>query len=158
MDNIAPVAAAFGKIPSGLFIITACEGARKEGYLGSWVQQVSFSPLLLSIAIRPGRPCYDLIHTTKRFCVNVIGSNNGGAMKPFWSPKPDVDPFASLEWSANEGGNIVIRNAVAWLDCEFRSSASPGDHEIIFAEALAGQVVQAEDKPLTHVRKSGLGY
>ena len=158
MDEISPVAAAFGKIPSGLFIITACEGTRKEGYLGSWVQQVSFSPLLLSIAIRPSRPCYDLIHATKRFCVNVIGQNNGGAMKPFWSPKADADPFASLEWSANTRGNIVIKNAVATLDCEFRSAASPGDHEIIFAEAVGGLVIQAEDKPLTHVRKSGLGY
>lgn len=158
MDEISPVAAAFGKIPSGIFIITASEGERKEGYLGSWVQQVSFSPLLLSIAIRPGRPCHELIHASKRFCVNVLGQNNGGAMKPFWSPKPEVDPFASLEWSVNQRGNIVIKNAIAWLDCEFRTSSMPGDHEIIFAEAVAGLVMQAEDKPLTHVRKSGLGY
>lgn len=158
MDENLQAAAALGKIPSGIFIITASEGSRKEGYLGSWVQQVSFSPLLLSIALRPGRPCYELIHATKRFCVNVIGQNNGGALKPFWSPKPDVDPFASLEWSANERGNIIIKSAVAALDCEFRSAFTPGDHEIIFAEVVAGLVIQAEDKPLTHIRKSGLGY
>lgn len=158
MEEISPAAAAFGKIPSGLYIITACEGDRKEGYLGSWVQQVSFNPLLLSLAIRPGRPCYDLIHATGRFCVNVIGQNNAGVMKPFWSPKPDADPFAGLAWARSGSGNIFLSNAVSYLDCEFRSAAMPGDHEIIFAEAVGGAIIQAEDKPLTHVRKSGLGY
>lgn len=158
METVSPLAAAFGKIASGLFLITASEGDRMEGYLGSWVQQVSFSPLLLSIAIRPGRPCYDLIHATRRFCVNVIGQDNGGVMKPFWSPKPDVDPFAGLEWHRTEAGNIVLKQALAAVECEFRSAATPGDHEIVFAEAVAGLILKPEDKPLTHVRKSGLGY
>jgi flavin reductase (DIM6/NTAB) family NADH-FMN oxidoreductase RutF len=90
--------------------------------------------------------------------VNVIGQNNGGVMKPFWSPKPDVDPFAGLDWSLTSKGNILLRGAVAAIDCEFRASATPGDHEIVFAEAVDGIVIQVEDKPLTHVRKSGLGY
>ena len=73
MEEIPEPAAAVGKIPSGLFVVTACEGDRKEGYLGSWIQQASFSPLLLNLAIRPGRPCYDLIHATRRLCINVVG-------------------------------------------------------------------------------------
>jgi flavin reductase (DIM6/NTAB) family NADH-FMN oxidoreductase RutF len=158
MQDVPETAAAVGKIPSGLFIVTAASGDRKEGYLGSWIQQASFSPLLLNLAIRPGRPCYDLIHSTRRLCVNVVGHKNGGLMKPFWSPESGTDPFAGLEWSQSERGNIVLGSALAVLECELRSSATPGDHEILFVEVVSARVLQPEDKPLHHIRKSGLGY
>lgn len=158
MQEVPETAVAVGKIPSGLFIVTAAKGDRKEGYLGSWIQQASFTPMLLNLAIRPGRPCYDLIHETGRLCVNVVGHKNGGLMKPFWSPESGTDPFAALEWSRTERDNIVLAQAMAALECEVRSSATPGDHEILFVEVVAGQVLQPEDKPLHHVRKSGLGY
>lgn len=158
MEEISTLAASVGKIPSGLFIVTAAVEGKKEGYLGSWIQQVSFSPLLIQIAIRPGRPCYDLIKAYGRFCVNVIGQKNGGAMKPFWNPDSNPDPFAGIEWSQTSRGNIIVGTALAALECEVRSTIVPGDHEIIFAEVVEGHVLQPEDKSLTHVRRSGLVY
>jgi flavin reductase (DIM6/NTAB) family NADH-FMN oxidoreductase RutF len=158
MDDVSTLAAAVGKIPSGLFIVTAALQDRKEGYLGSWIQQVSFSPLMIQIAIRPGRPCYDLIKSQGRFCVNIVGQKNGGIMKPFWNPDATGDPFVGLEWSATPRGNIIFPTALAALECEVRSASAPGDHELIFAEVVEGHILQPEDKSLTHVRRSGLGY
>ena len=158
MQEVSDFAQAMGKIPSGLFVVTARDGERKDGYLGSWIQQASFSPLLLSLAIRPGRLGYDLIRSTGRLCVNVVGQKNGGMMKPFWSPEPGSDVFSGLEWSRTERGNITLASALAVLECEVRASFAPGDHEILFVEVVAGRIQQPEDKPLTHVRKSGLGY
>ena len=158
MEPISDLAASVGKITSGLFIITAVSGATKEGYLGSWIQQVSFSPLMVGIAIRPGRPCYDLIKTTGRFCINIVGQKNNGLMKPFWSPKPEQDAFAGLGWRTTARGYIALDDAMAAIECEVRSSVTPGDHEIVFGEAVAGIVIQAEDKPLSHTRKSGSSY
>lgn len=158
MHEVPDSAIAVGKIPSGLFVVTAAQGDRKEGYLGSWIQQASFTPLLLNLAIRPGRPCYDLIQATRRLCINIVGHKNGGMMKPFWSPETGTDPFSGLEWSRSERGNILLASALAVLECEVRSSVTPGDHEILFVEVVAGSVLQSDDKPLSHVRKSGLGY
>ena len=53
---------------------------------------------------------------------------------------------------------VAMGLALAYLECELRSSVTPGDHEILFVEVVGGKVLQAEDKPLAHVRKSGLGY
>lgn len=158
MEDVSTLAAAVGKIPSGLFIVTAAQQDRKEGYLGSWIQQVSFSPLMIQIAIRPGRPCYDLIKSHGRFCINVVGQKNGGIMKPFWNPDSIGDPFSGLEWYASPRGSIIFPSALAALECEVRSTFTPGDHELIFAEVVDGHILQAEDKSLTHVRRSGLGY
>ena len=157
MAEVSQIAAATGKIPSGLFIVTAAAGGRKEGYLASWVQQAGFSPLLISVAIRPGRHCYALIKEHGRFCLNVIGKHNGGVMKPFWTPAGDADPFAGLAFSVSKRGNIILQNALAALECEVRSSSQPGDHEILIAEVMEGHVL-AEDAPLTHVRRDGSDY
>jgi flavin reductase (DIM6/NTAB) family NADH-FMN oxidoreductase RutF len=158
MEKISALAAAVGKIPSGLFIVTTFLEGRKEGYLGSWIQQVSFSPLLIQIAIRPGRPCYEAIKSHGRFCINIVGQKNGGMMKPFWNPDATPDPFLDLEWSLSERGNILLGSALAVVECEMRSSSTPGDHELVCGEAVDGKIFQPEDKSLTHVRKSGLGY
>jgi flavin reductase (DIM6/NTAB) family NADH-FMN oxidoreductase RutF len=157
MEDVSPLAAAMGKLPSGLFIVTTVLEGKREGYLGSWIQQASFSPFLISLAIRQGRPCYEAIKSHGRFCVNVVGHKNGGLMKPFWNPE-NKDPFEGLETVLTERGNLMLPLAMAVLECEFRSSLTPGDHEIVYAEAVAGRLLQPEDKPLTHVRKSGSGY
>ena len=157
MEDVSPLAAAMGKLPSGLFIVTTVLEGKKEGYLGSWIQQASFSPFIISVAIRPGRPCYQAIKSHGRFCVNVVGHKNGGLMKPFWNPD-SKDPFEGLETALTERGNLMLPLAMAALECEFRSSLTPGDHEIVYAEVVEGRLLQPEDKPLTHVRKSGSGY
>lgn len=156
--EISPAASALGKVSSGLFIVTTVTDEIKEGYLASWIQQTSFEPLMVSIAMKPGRPCYDSIKSQGRFCINIIGAKNGGVMKPFWSPKAGEDPFANLDFEISSRGNLILKTALAAIECEFRTSITPGDHEIIFAEVMEGHTVQLEDKPLTHQRKSALSY
>jgi hypothetical protein len=48
-------ARALGRIPSGLFILTARFEDQSTGMLASWVQQVSFDPPLVSVAVKKGR-------------------------------------------------------------------------------------------------------
>ena len=152
---------AVGKIPSGLFIVTSGDKEKDQwdGYLGSWIQQVSFSPLKVMIAIKPGRPCYDHIKAHGQFAINVVGQNNNGAMKPFWSGyNPEVNPFEKLGTQISEGGNILLRDCMASIECKVTDSVKPGDHEILFADVMLCHQFKADDKPLTHVRKSGLDY
>ncbi len=151
--------AAIGKIPSGLFIITSTRGDEIDGYLGSWIQQVSFKPLLITMAIKPGRPCYDYIQEHGRFCIHVVGQQNNGLMKPFWKGyDPANTPFADLEHFRSERDNVILKDALAVMECKKVSSINPGDHELIVAVVEASQVLSPHDKPLTHVRRSGLDY
>ncbi len=150
---------AVGKIPSGLFIITATQGEGIDGYLGSWIQQASFKPLLLTMAIKSGRPCYDFIQAHGRFCIHVVGQKNNGLMKPFWKGyDPENNPFAGLEHFRSESGNVILKDALAAFECKKVDSYKPGDHELIIAEVQYCHLLNPEDKPLTHVRKSGLDY
>jgi flavin reductase (DIM6/NTAB) family NADH-FMN oxidoreductase RutF len=67
-----PLAAALGRIPSGLFILTARHGGHETGMLASWVQQCSFDPPQLTAALRKGRDVLAWLTEGAEFTVNVI--------------------------------------------------------------------------------------
>ncbi len=148
-----------GKIPSGLFILTVADGARREGFLASWIQQASFAPLMLTMAVKADRPVVELIRKTGRFCVNVVGHQNNGLLKPFWgAAREGENPLDAVATSVSPRGNVILNDALAALECEPRGFSQPGDHIIVFAEVMETVLLKPEDKPMTHVRKTGALY
>ncbi len=154
-------AASVGQIPSGLFIVTVHHEANQvtDGYLASWIQQVSFDPLLISLAIKPGRPAYDLIKAGHPFAVNIVGDHEKGYLKHFWKGyDPAQNPFSEIPYFIGENQGLIIESAKAALECVMVSSVKPGDHEVIFAEVKSSYSLNLESKPMVHLRKSGTSY
>jgi len=154
-------AAAVGLIPSGLFIVAVKDqnNQTSDGYLASWVQQVSFSPMLVSLAIKPGRPAYDLIKAGKPFAINVVGEHDKSFLKHFWKGyDPAQNPFNELSHFVGENQGLILDQAKAAIECVMVSSSLPGDHEIIIAEVKSSHILNTEAKPMVHLRKSGADY
>jgi len=153
-------AKAVGHIPSGLFIVTArADSGAIDGYLASWVQQVSFSPLLVSLAINPSRPGYASIMEGNVFTINIVGEHESQYLRHFYKGyAPGQGPFGEIPHFVSDQGGVVIEAAKSAIDCRLTQKIKPGDHEIIIAEVLASHVNNAEAKPKTYVRKSGLDY
>jgi flavin reductase (DIM6/NTAB) family NADH-FMN oxidoreductase RutF len=154
-------AAAVGLIPSGLFIVAVKDqnNQTSDGYLASWVQQVSFSPMLVSLAIKPGRPAYDLIKAGKPFAINVVGEHDKSFLKHFWKGyDPAQNPFNELPHFVGENQGLILDQAKAAIECVMVSSSRPGDHEIIIAEVKSSHILNTEAKPMVHLRKSGADY
>lgn len=151
---------AIGQIPSGLFIVCTLDSkGKKLGFLASWVQQASFHPLLISLAIKNGRPGYDHIVTGKPFSINIVAEEKGNFLKHFWNGTPaEKDPFELIAHKVSKEGTIWIEEAKAVIDCVFKSKAAPGDHEIIFAEVVGGMDLNSDLKSKTYTRKSGMDY
>lgn len=148
-----------GKIPSGLFIITVTDGESKEGFLASWIQQVSFDPLMISIAIEPERPVLERIREVDCFCVNIVGHQNNGLLKPFWGgAREGVNPLDAVETLVTPRGNVLLNDSMASLECELRDTFTAGDHVIVIGEVVETHLLKPEDKPMTHVRKTGASY
>lgn len=154
-------ATAVGHIPSGLFIVTVQDQDKNiiDGYLASWIQQVSFSPLLLSLAIKPGRPAYDLIQSGKVFSINIVGDHDKTYLKHFWKGyDPANNPFKDIPYTTGTHGGVLINGAKSVIECKMVSSSRPGDHELMIAEVMNSYVQNDEAKPMVHIRKSGLDY
>ena len=152
-------AGAVGKIPSGLFIIVARDGQKVDGFLGSFVQQVSMDPLRISLAVMPGRPAYDMIQAGDLFTVNVVGDHDSSFLKHFWRGyDPDNSPFSELAHHDGPEGGLALDAALAVVECRRVESFQPGDHELVIAEVVSSSIQNDDAKPLCHIRKHGLTY
>ncbi len=160
MSDDKKIAEAVGHIPSGLFIVCAQnESGQKDGYLASWVQQVSFKPLLVALAINPDRPGYETIKSGKAFTINIVGDHESQYMRHFWKGyAPGEGPFGEIEHEVSENGGILIKDAKSTVECKFKESIKPGDHEIVIAEVVNSYVQDSEAKSKVHLRKNGLDY
>lgn len=157
-DPLKARAAALGRVPSGLFILTARQGAVETGMLTSWVQQCSFEPLLISVALRKGRDLHDWLVPGALFVLNILGEGQTNFLTHFGKGFALGQPaFNGLEVARSEGGLPVLADALAYLECRVEARHSTGDHELLLGEVIGGKLLH-EGPPRVHVRKSGLRY
>ena len=158
MTHEHALAAALGRVPSGLFILTVGQGDHQTGMLASWVQQCSFEPPQVTLAVKPGRYAGDLLTEKSAFVVNVLAAGEADLMKHFGKGFGSGEPaFTGLDIYHTDSGVPVLRAALAHLDCRVTSRFGAGDHDLIIGRVVAGGL-HSEGPPAVHVRKSGAHY
>ena len=158
-DKVAP---ALGTIASGLYIATAVGSDGKPiGMLSSFVEQASFAPPMITIAVVPDRRLALALEAGSKLGLNVLGQSRGGAlMKPFISSSEE-DPFAKVELQENGHGIPQLSDALAFLVCELRGKLNAGDHHVYLCEVLDGEMpstTEKKDEPMIRVRANGFSY
>jgi len=150
---------ALGKIPSGLFILTARHGDHETGMLASWVQQCSFEPPLLTVAVKSGRFLLDWLLPEAPFAINILPDSGKAFVAHFGKGfEPGEPAFEGIGVDRYPGLAPVLTAALAVLHCRVvKQLETSGDHRLIVGQVLAGQMLH-EGKPAIHIRKSGLHY
>lgn len=149
---------ALGRMPSGLFVVTAGTGDAATGFLASWIQQAGFEPPTVTVAVKKGRPIVDLLHETKAFCVNILGTGDKDLLRHFAAGfAPGVPAFTGIDTGTTSVGIPYLRGALAYLDCRVLGSADWSDHLLFCGEVVAG-ARHRDEVPMTHVRKTGGSY
>lgn len=157
-DNLKQLAAALGRIPSGLFVVTARSGEAETGMLGSWVQQCSFDPPQLTVALRRDRDVNAWLTPGTAFTVNILDDGQTDMVAHFGRGFALGEPaFTGLEVERPGGAPPVLSEALAYLECRVEGRFPAGDHELLVGRVVAGRVL-GDGKPMVHVRKSGLHY
>lgn len=150
--------AALGRIPSGLFVLTVRVGGADTGMLASWVQQCSFDPPQVSVALRKGRDVLDGLADGAGFVVNVVPEGGKALVGHFGKGFGPGEPaFDGLEVRRVGDFPPVVLAAHAWLGCRVVGRCDAGDHVLVVGRVEAGGVL-ADGKPTVHVRKNGLRY
>jgi flavin reductase (DIM6/NTAB) family NADH-FMN oxidoreductase RutF len=152
------LAAALGRIPSGLFVLTARHGDHETGMLASWVQQCSFDPPRVSVAVRKGRYVLDWLTDEAAFVVNVIPEDGKPLIAHFGKGfEPGEPAFAGRPVSRDGDGPPVLLESHAYLLCRVCERFDAGDHVLVVGR-VEGGVVLNPGTPAVHVRKNGLKY
>jgi flavin reductase (DIM6/NTAB) family NADH-FMN oxidoreductase RutF len=148
---------ALGKIPSGLFIVTARRQEAEIAMLASWVQQCSFEPPLLTLAVNQVREAVSWFMEGTPFAVNILAEGQNAVVSHFArGGKLSEAPFENgVERS--DGRPPTLSEALAVLHCQVVDSFPTGDHRLIVGRIVEG-AVRGEARPWVHVRKNGLSY
>jgi flavin reductase (DIM6/NTAB) family NADH-FMN oxidoreductase RutF len=153
------VGKALGRIPSGVYLLTASHGGESTVMMASWVQQAAFDPPSVSIAMAKGRPIARLIHASKLMALSVVPQDDTSLMKRYARGVAEgEDPFAGVETFKTPGGVPAMKSALAWLELRLIRTADFGaDHDLLIGEVTAGDMLQ-EGKAFAHQRGNGFHY
>jgi flavin reductase (DIM6/NTAB) family NADH-FMN oxidoreductase RutF len=152
------LAAALGRVASGLFVVTVRRGSDETGMLASWVQQCSFEPPQLSVAIRRDREVNAWLTPETAFTVNVLDDTQTDMIVHFGRGFALDEPaFVGLDVGRPGGAPPVLQEALAYLECRVAGRIAAGDHDVVIGRVVAGHVL-GDGQPMIHVRKSGSHY
>lgn len=157
-DPHRQLAGALGRIPSGLFVLTARNGPAQTGMLASWVQQCSFEPPRISIAVNTDREILGWLTQGAIFTLNILDASQTDMIVHFGRGfAPGQPAFEGIEIEPPGQGGPVLSEALAFLECRVTGRYPAGDHILLVAGVDAGRVL-GEGRPMVHVRKSGFHY
>lgn len=150
--------AALGRLPSGLYILTIGEGAGATGMLASWVQQASFEPPMVSLAIKAGRPVQQRIEAGEPFVLNIVPDGDKQFLKHFGKGfEPGEPAFEGVDLAATSVGVPALSGALASLECRCADAVDAADHRVIVAHVTGGEL-RNDGGPMVHIRRRGDHY
>ncbi len=125
----------------------------------SWVQQCSFEPPLITIAIQRERPILQHLMPGAEVVVNILGEGSRHLVAHFGKKPPEgasVFDGVAVERTGlpapvlAEAHGYLIGRVVAHYD-------TGGDHLLLVAHVCGGRILHG-GRPTVHVRNSGLHY
>jgi 3-hydroxy-9,10-secoandrosta-1,3,5(10)-triene-9,17-dione monooxygenase reductase component len=151
-----------GRIPSGLFILTA-QGPNGEetGMLASWVQQAGFSPPSLTVGVNNSRYLRDWLTVGAKVALSQLGETQKSMLAHFGKGfEPGAPAFDKIATQQTPGGLTVLEDAIGWIEGKVSGVLAAGDHDVILIEVTEAEVGprHTTEKPWTHLRKNGMKY
>lgn len=151
------LAAALGRVSSGLFVLTLKRGDVETGMLASWVQQASFHPPQVTVAVQRGREIAGLLTTGSTLTLNVLEEGQTDMIAHFgrgFGMKDDA--FVDIEVERGPAG-AVLTESLACLEGEVTDRFAAGDHDLFLVTITGGKML-GEGHPMVHTRKNGMHY
>jgi flavorubredoxin/flavin reductase (DIM6/NTAB) family NADH-FMN oxidoreductase RutF len=151
---------AIGRLVGSVCVVTAKQNNISSAMLASWVAQATFTPPGFTVAVAKDRAVEGLMYTGSSFALNILAEGKHlGPMKHFLKPfGPGADRFEGIVTRETAGGQLVLEEAIAYLECTVKNRMDCGDHWVIYATVSGGEVMDNNAKTAVHYRKTGTHY
>jgi flavin reductase (DIM6/NTAB) family NADH-FMN oxidoreductase RutF len=137
-----------GHLASGVTVITCAVEGKPHGMTASSVTSLSADPPMMLACVNRAAPTSVAIRAAGGFVVNVLGAGQEHVAQQF--ARPSDDKFADVATTYGALSMPVLREALAYLECEVCDYVDAGTHTI-----LLGRVVDAsasDGEPLAYFR------
>lgn len=152
------VAAALGRIASGIYVLTVQRGQDRTGMVSSWVMQASFDPPMFTAAVRNDRYVAQWLAEGARVGLNIVPEGGKRLLSHFGKGfAPDQNAFENIALLPDGTGVPILADALGFLEGRVTASFPTGDHVLFCVTVENGRMLR-DGVPMTHVRKNGLRY
>ena len=104
---------------------------------------VSLNPPLILVCIHKDAESHDHLLDSGLFAVNMLARDQESLAVTFAQEEPSKR-FETLEILAGPEGSPLLPGVLAWLECRIQEVHPGGDHTIIVAKVLEGEVLGGE--------------
>jgi len=147
------VAALFQRLTQGVYVVGVAHGEVRNAFTAAWVMQVSFDPLLLALSINPRHSSYGLLKESRAFSVNVLKKGQLDLAEHYGQPAR-ADKLAGTEWTTDRTGLPLLREAMAWFECQVVGEHAAGDHVLVLGSVINGKLLDSQAEPMSY-RQTG---
>lgn len=153
-------------MPYGEYIVGSFdEDGVPNGMMADWVMQVSFKPRMIAVSFENDAHTLANIRANRYFTVNLLPEDEDGRRlsarfaQPYFdskipgrrhteTPEGVHRKLESLPYSVTVHGAPVLDAGLGWLECEAQEFLPAGDHTLVTALVLNGEILREAD-PLT---------
>ena len=148
---MADLADLFRRLTAGVYVVGVADGGRRNAFTAAWLMQVSFDPLLLALSVNPGHASFPLLVGGGGFAVSVLSRDQLDLARHFGTRSGrETAKLAGVSWRPGRTGAPILAEAVAYLECRLYGRIPAGDHEIVIARPVAGEILLPDAIPLTY--------
>lgn len=147
------IAALFRCLTQGVYVVGVADGQTRDAFTAACVMQVSYNPLLIALSINPSHFSYRLLKARGAFSVNVLKKGQLG-LAEYYGRSSQADKMASIEWTTTGSALPLLREALAWFECQVVSEHPAGDHVLVLGKVIDGKLMDPKSEPM-HYRETG---
>jgi flavin reductase (DIM6/NTAB) family NADH-FMN oxidoreductase RutF len=119
---------AFAAFPTGVAALAAFIDGAPIGMAVSSFTSVSLEPPLVSVCVARHSTTWPVLRRAPVLGVCVLAEEHGATARALAAKV--ADRFAELDWTSDDEGAVLLRNAALWLRCTLESELPAGDHDI----------------------------
>ncbi|RYG37462.1 MAG: flavin reductase [Burkholderiales bacterium] len=138
--------------PTGVCVVDAQDshGHKHAMVVGSF-SSISLDPPLVGFCPAITSSSWQGMADIGRFCISVLGSDQLDYCKRFAASSPDK--FGGLSHRSSLGGQPILDNVLAWIDCATEVVHEVGDHMLVVGR-VEGLEKERDALPLLFFRGS----
>jgi flavin reductase (DIM6/NTAB) family NADH-FMN oxidoreductase RutF len=148
-------------MPSGLYIVGSRAGERRNGMTCNWVTQLGFDPKLLGVSVEKDAVTHELISGGGVFALCIVDREDRAIVRKFTKPvQVDLEARTLNGFPFHDGatGAPILDQAVAYADCEVRSTVDVGSHTLFLGEVVDAAFQKEEDTAVLRMEDTRMNY
>jgi flavin reductase (DIM6/NTAB) family NADH-FMN oxidoreductase RutF len=131
-------------LPTGLYLLGSGAGGRRNLMTISWVTQVAVEPKMVAIGVESSAVTHALVAESGTFALSLLPRSQRAVVRKFAKPVAEADVDIDEERREGTmngepvrlapGGDPVLGQCAAWLQCTVRHRLGLGSHSLFVGE------------------------